>query len=276
MSISPSPRLSRRHAIAAASVAVASSFCVGGSAAPSQAAPWLGVALSSGPAGGVIIDVVFRTSPAEAAGVKAGDMALSADGVALDRPSDLVALVKRRHPGDAVKLRLRRGGRESILTVKLVAHPGEEEVVRRMHVGRRAADLVGLSAVQGQVFGAMKEARGEVVLVEFFASWCPGCKAQAPLLSSWHQRLGPRGLRTLAVTAEGREIARRIAAAWKLPYAVATDLERKSHRAYHVSGIPALYLVDRAGVVREAIVGYRPQQREPLEKLVETLLAEKK
>src|SRR5690606_37182564 len=139
-----------------------------------------------------------------------------ADGAALQRPADLVAAVKRHRPGEAMKLRVRRGGRELTLTVTLVAHPGEEEVVRRMHVGTRAADLPGLAAVQGSAFATMKEVRGEVVLVEFFASWCPGCKAQVPMLSSWHDRLGPRGLRALAVTAEAPDEAKQVVSAWRL------------------------------------------------------------
>jgi peroxiredoxin len=269
-------RLSRRSAIAAASGLTLALASTRVEAAPRRAPPWLGVSLGSGPAGGVIVEVVFRTSPAEAAGLKSGDMVLRAGGVELHRPAELVAQVKQRQPGDALKLEVRRGGREIAVTVKLAAHPGDEEVVRRMHVGNRAADLPGLAAVQGPVFSSMKDVRGDVVLVEFFASWCAGCKAQVPMLSAWHQKLTPRGLRALAVTAEDRDEARHVIAAWKLPYAVASDVDSKSHRAYHVSGIPALYLVDRAGIVREAVVGYRPAQRAPLETLIEALLAEKK
>jgi peroxiredoxin len=245
-------------------------------ALPQQAAPWLGVGLKPGPMPGVVVDFVFRKSPAEAAGIRADDLIVSADGVALAGPDDLVAQIRRRAPGETIALVLRRGGKERLFQIVLAAHPGQEELVRRQHVGNTAADLPGLEAAQGSVFTAMKQARGDVVLLEFFASWCVACRAQVPQIAAWHRRLAARGLRAMGITDEPLEEARKVASDWRLPYAVASDRERKGHRAYRVGGIPALFVIDRAGVVRDARVGFHPAQQKPLETLLEQLLAEKK
>ena len=149
-------------------------------AGPKTGKPWLGVSMKSGPAGGVIVDIVFPKSPAAKAKLQTDDMLVSADGVPLDEPRDLVQLVSTRRPGVSLRLEVRRGGREHAVNVELTSHPGPEGLMRLIHVGRRADDLLGATAVQGQVPARMKGPEGKGGVLDFFAAWCGGCRGRAP------------------------------------------------------------------------------------------------
>ncbi len=72
-------------------------------------------------AGGVVVDEVVTGSPAEAAGIQAGDIITQADGVPLDANHNLSDLLQRYKPGDKIRLTLSRGNQVRTVTVDLGA-----------------------------------------------------------------------------------------------------------------------------------------------------------
>lgn len=74
--------------------------------------------------GGVVVDRVVAGSPAEAAGLRAGDVLTRLDGAPLASMSDLVVALRAREPGDRVTLEVERGGRTGRATVELTERPG--------------------------------------------------------------------------------------------------------------------------------------------------------
>ncbi len=265
------------HRAVLLAVAVLSSMLVAGQARAADNASgraWLGVAMRSGPAGGVVVDYVFKTSPAAKAALKEGDMLVSADRAPFDKPSDVVAHVRRRRPGMSLNVVVRRGGRERPVKVLLESHPGDEALVRLMHVGSPAPELERLSPVQGKVPKAINELRGQVAIVHFWASWCSNCRLVTPTLAKWHKRYAKRGVKVLGITADAVQTATETTTRWKIPYAVASDGQQKTAAAYRVNAIPAVYVVDRKGVIREVLIGYDPTRRAATEKLIEKLLSE--
>ena len=237
--------------------------------------PWLGVAMQSGPAGGVLIDHVFRTSPAASAKLAEGDMLVSVDGVSLDEPSELVTHVARKRPGMTLELVYRRGGRERRVSAVLAEHPGDAAIARLMHVGTPARELLGVAGVQGKVT-RLKDLEGEVVLLDFFASWCSVCRTLTPTLSQWHRRFGARGLEVVGVAADDVDVAAATAQSWKIPFAVVSDASQRTRRAYRVDSIPAVFLIDRKGVIVDVMIGYDDSDREPFEKHIDKLLADER
>ncbi len=111
----------------------------------------------------------------------------------------------------------------------------------------------------------LAELRGRVVALEFWAAWCPDCRGLIPHLHSWAARYEKDGLKILAVTRyygfNGREVGRaskeeeeRFLAEFKrlreLPYGTALDDGQRSFETYHVTWVPTIAIIDRAGQIR--------------------------
>ena len=234
---------------------------------------WFGVAMSSAPSGGLIVEHVFPSSPAQRLKLAAGDVLLRANDVPLRAPSDLIEHVKLFEPGMSIEILMRRGDDEKRMRVVLEAYPGDEEVQRLMHLGKPAPPIVGTS-VQGSFPASLAELQGRVVLIDFFASWCHNCKRLSPTLARWHERFRGRGLTVVGITSDAEEGARELVKSWSIPFPVGSDPERRTETMYRVGAIPSMYLIDKKGVVRDVRVGWDTARRESIEKMIERLLSE--
>ena len=235
----------------------------------------LGCRCAAHPQGGVLVDFVFRSSPAAKVGLKAGDMLVSMDGVMLDEPADVVAHIKRRQPGMTVNVVRRRGGVERRVAVELARHPGSRKIAKLMYVGSKAANLSLTTRVQGDVPSTAKEMDGKVLVIDFFASWCASCRALTPKLADWHKRFSKRGVKVVGVTTDDPQLAAETAKRWKIPYALASDTSQRTNNAYRVSAIPAVFLVDRKGVIRDVMIGYDPSRFALFEKHIDKLIKQR-
>jgi peroxiredoxin len=98
---------------------------------------------------------------------------------------------------------------------------------------------------------AYPERAGDVVLLHFWATWCPPCREELPALQALHAQLAPRGLRVLAVSVDGSapETVARFAAERGLGFAVLHDPGEEVARRYGVAAYPTSVVIDRAGRV---------------------------
>lgn len=101
--------------------------------------------------------------------------------------------------------------------------------------------------------------RGEIVFLNFWATWCPPCRTEMPALQTLHEQGAAAGVRVIAVTnpfdgqteADVRDFAADFALT--LPIAIEDDLD--FYRAYGVLQLPTTFLIDRDGVVRYRHLG---------------------
>lgn len=115
---------------------------------------------------------------------------------------------------------------------------------------------------------------GRVAILDFWATWCGPCRAIMPLLDTMYQRYRGEGLSVVGTSPEAESIIRAHLSQNPVHYTVARDTGG-TIRAYGVRGIPTLVVVDRAGKVREVMVGVDGQSARRLDGLVQQLLAER-
>jgi peroxiredoxin len=118
--------------------------------------------------------------------------------------------------------------------------------------------------------------RGQVVIVNLWASWCGPCRAEMPDLEVVYARHQPRGLIVLGVNSTFQDdpaAAAAFAAERGVTFPILYDLDGAVSRRYRLRALPTTFFVDRAGLIRSVIIG-GPMSPATLEAQVETLLAE--
>jgi peroxiredoxin len=236
---------------------------------------WLGVELKArGPSeAGVLIEAVLPKSPAAVSGLAAGDVLLSIDGETVLRPTDVVRIVSSHRAGERVGIVFERQGQNRLLAVGLGARPDIDAMMASEFVGNPAPNFRELTAVQGSVPVDVAALRGRVVVLEFWASWCVVCRMTIPVLNAWHDRYAARGLTVLGVTTDPADHATAATLELGIAYAVHSDPEATTSKAYRALSIPTIFVIDRQGTVRDVVVGYQSERLAELEANVQKLLA---
>jgi len=133
-------------------------------------------------------------------------------------------------------------------------------------------EMVGLRDLDGQPL-RLVDLRGEPVWLSFFATWCPPCQEETPVLRDAWDRYGPRGLRMIAVSVQ--ETTPDDVAAWadtyELRYPIGFDATSAVFHTYQGFGLPTHIFIDRDGIIRH--LQYGPLDREQAAAIVEPLLA---
>jgi thiol-disulfide isomerase/thioredoxin len=138
-------------------------------------------------------------------------------------------------------------------------------------VGKPAPDFA-LRSLKGPSV-RLSEYLGEVVIINFWATWCGPCRQEMPLLDELYGKYQLAGLIMLSVNIdENAEPAIEMAQTLEVSYPVLFDARKEVSRAFEVSAMPVTVLVDRAGVVRYVSEGYKPgYEKRYTEKLRELL-----
>jgi peroxiredoxin len=124
---------------------------------------------------------------------------------------------------------------------------------------RQRADFT-LSDLTGAKW-SLKNLRGKVLLINFWATWCPPCRKEMPDMEALYQRFGPRGLVILAISDEDANKVQPFIAAKKYTYPVLLDPGRKVNELFAVEGIPKSFLYDRGGNLVAQAIDRRTEQQ---------------
>jgi peroxiredoxin len=116
--------------------------------------------------------------------------------------------------------------------------------------------------------------RGQVVVMEFWASWCGPCRMSTPSLDVVYRKFRDRGVAVLLVNLqESPETARRWTAG-RFAAPVLLDREGQVAARYGVRALPRLFIIDRQGRIQYARSGYGGGLERSLSQVLEELLAE--
>lgn len=144
-----------------------------------------------------------------------------------------------------------------------------------VEVGDAAPDCT-LSPLGGSQPAALSQYKGNVVYVDFWASWCGPCAKSFPFLNELHGQLGGQGLQIVGVNLdENADDAKAFLAKYPASFTVAGDVSKQCAKDFGVKAMPSSYIIDRKGIVHHIHLGFRPGEAKELRLLVETLLGDK-
>jgi len=121
----------------------------------------------------------------------------------------------------------------------------------------------------------LEEYRGQVVLINFWASWCGPCRQEMPLLDRLHHRYEDTGFAVLGINVEG-EVgpAQEIVDRTNVTFPILIDDGQKVSEMYNLEAMPSTVVVDRDGVVRYIHRGYVPGDEAKYVEVVKQLIRE--
>ncbi len=104
---------------------------------------------------------------------------------------------------------------------------------------------------------ALDSLRGKVVLVNFWATSCPGCIHEMPALMNTYRKFQARGFETVAVAMsyDPLEYVRQFSEKNQLPFTVALDKDGSAAQAFGARVTPTTFLIDKQGQIAQRIVG---------------------
>ena len=113
---------------------------------------------------------------------------------------------------------------------------------------------------------------GKVVLVDFWATWCPPCRRSIPDLSELHGKFADRGFAVVGISLDqnGPEKVAQFAKQMQIPYTVVMGNQQVTLDWNIGSAIPVAFLVDREGAIVDRFVGY--QDKSVLEQRIQKFL----
>jgi peroxiredoxin len=121
----------------------------------------------------------------------------------------------------------------------------------------------------------LEELRGEVVFINFWASWCGPCMQEMPLLDRIHQRYESAGLSLIGVNVEGDEAkARRVARKTGVSFPLLLDIQQAVSKEYGLKGMPVSVFVDKDGTIRHVHTGYKAGDEAAYVETIRALLRE--
>ena len=195
-------------------------------------------------------------------------------GQKISTPSELIALIGNQGVGNVVTITFLRNKIVMTKDIKLTARPDDVALLRK-HVEGKPFPNVQLENMNSSSPTSFAAYKGMVVLVEFWATWCPACKATHPRLSAFAKSAAGPNIVVVGISNEAKNDISNYTKNSNLTFEILRDPEEKLHTELKVSAIPMILVLDKEGVVRFATIGGGHYLEEAIQKATE-LAAEKK
>ena len=121
--------------------------------------------------------------------------------------------------------------------------------------------------------------RGDVVLLNIWATWCIPCRTEMPSIEAVHQSLGPKGLKVVAISIDDEGAEQKIqdfAKEFNLTFEMLHDPAGTIQGIYRTTGVPETFVIGRDGVIRKKWIGAEDWNSDGNQRLLSSLLAEPK
>jgi peroxiredoxin len=139
---------------------------------------------------------------------------------------------------------------------------------------RKQAPELGLEDTAGEQAN-LKDYRGQVVVVDFWATWCHGCLQEMPWFGEFQRKYRDQGLIVIGVSLdeEGWKVVKPFVTKAAVPYRIVLGND-SSAKAYGIGNMPDTFLIDQEGRIAATYIGM--VDKDGLEKNIQRLLVRKK
>lgn len=145
-------------------------------------------------------------------------------------------------------------------------------------VGSHAPDFEAMSLSAPSHRRTLADYKGDVLLLNIWATWCSPCRLEMPSMQKLHNEYGSRGLRIVAVSIDGpgtEQTIRAFADTFGLTFEILHDSLGSIQRTYRTTGVPETMVIARDGTIRRRTAGAELWDSRENRALVERLLAER-
>jgi thiol-disulfide isomerase/thioredoxin len=119
------------------------------------------------------------------------------------------------------------------------------------------------------------ELEGDLIWVDFWASWCAPCRRSFPWLNEMQSRYGPAGLQVIGVNVDKeRELATEFLDETPATFTISYDPEGRLAESYDVQAMPSSFLIDRSGTILARHYGFKLANSDEYERSIEAALIE--
>ncbi len=115
--------------------------------------------------------------------------------------------------------------------------------------------------------------KGQVVIIDFWATWCPPCRNSIPTFIKLYDKYSEKGFTILGIGLDDEQALIDFRNEMKIPYPVFVG-DNDLAKDYGVKGIPKTIFVDKKGEIRKTQVGFAPELESQFDALVDSLLKE--
>jgi len=119
----------------------------------------------------------------------------------------------------------------------------------------------------------LSKLKGHVILIDFWATWCPPCRKSIPVFIDLYNKYHEKGFTVLGISREDKSVLEKFRDEIGIPYPLLIDNNGISKK-YQVQAIPTIVIFDKNGKVRKTQVGFAPELEAGFDLLIDSLLSE--
>ena len=120
---------------------------------------------------------------------------------------------------------------------------------------------------------SLTDFKGQVLLINFWATWCGPCREEMPALDGLYQKFKGEGLTVIGIAIDNdQNLVKQFLSATKTKFPILSDPDMTCHDAYKVFTYPTTFLVDRKGIIQKYWLGTQEWDNEQFEKILREYL----
>jgi thiol-disulfide isomerase/thioredoxin len=231
-----------------------------------QARPWLGIAIGDA-TNGVLVKQAIADTPAFKAGLKAGDVVTAINKIKVGTPKELMSTIVNQGVGTKIVVHFLRDNKKLTKEIVLVVRPDELALLKSKMLNKPAPQF-DLEVIGSKKPGALKDYLGKVVILEFWATWCPACRSTHKKLNALVESKGNE-IAVLTISSEEKNVLENFVKAKNPQFVVLRDSKRITGQDWTFSAIPAMAVIDKKGVIRNVVIGAGVYLDETIAKAIE-------